>query len=61
MPNDPVTLSTEEYQTLLAEREALQGELRLAKPERDLAEERLREREVRCRADVDDVEAGKPR
>jgi transposase len=42
MPNDIVTLSAEEYQALLAEREALRGELRLAKAERDLAEERLR-------------------
>jgi transposase len=42
MPNDIVTLSTEEYQALLAEREALRAELRLAKAERDLAEERLR-------------------
>lgn len=42
MPNGIVTLSAEEYQALLAEREALRGELRLAKAERDLAEERLR-------------------
>lgn len=42
MPNDIVTLSAEEYQALLAEREALRGELRLTKAERDLAEERLR-------------------
>jgi len=42
MPNDIVTLSAEEYQALLAERDALRGELRLAKAERDLAEERLR-------------------
>ncbi len=42
MPNDTVTLSAEEYQALLAEREALRGELRLAKAERDLSEERLR-------------------
>ena len=42
MPNDIVTLSAEEYQALLAEREALRGELRLVKAERDLAEERLR-------------------
>lgn len=42
MPDDIVTLSAEEYQALLAEREALRGELRLAKAERDLAEERLR-------------------
>jgi transposase len=42
MPNDTVTLSAEEYQALLAEREALRDELRLAKAERDLAEERLR-------------------
>ncbi len=42
MPNDIVTLSAEEYQALLAEREALRDQLRLAKAERDLAEERLR-------------------
>lgn len=42
MPNDTVTLSAEGYQALLAEREALRDELRLAKAERDLAEERLR-------------------
>ncbi|APR34337.1 IS66 family transposase [Paraburkholderia sp. SOS3] len=41
MPND-VTLSAEEYQALLAERDALRGELRLVTAERDLAEERLR-------------------
>ncbi len=42
MPNDIVTLSAEKYQALLAERDALRGELRLAKAERDRAEERLR-------------------
>jgi hypothetical protein len=42
MPNDIVTLGAEEYQALLAEREALRDQLRLAKAERDLAEERLR-------------------
>ena len=36
MQNDIVTLSAEEYQALLAERDALRGELRLAKAERDL-------------------------
>lgn len=42
MPNDTVTLSAEENRALLAERDALHGELRLVKAERDLAEERLR-------------------
>jgi transposase len=42
MPNDSVTPSAEEYQALLAEREALRAEVRLAKAERNLAEERLR-------------------
>lgn len=42
MPNDIVTLSAEEYQALLAEREALRSGVRLAKAERDLADERLR-------------------
>jgi transposase len=42
MPNDTVTLSSEEYQALLAERNALRGELRLVTAQRDLAQEKLR-------------------
>lgn len=34
--------SVEEYQALLAERDALRGELRLVTAQRDLAEEKLR-------------------
>ncbi|KWB54101.1 hypothetical protein WL35_01715 [Burkholderia ubonensis] len=34
--------SAEEYQALLAERDALRGELRLVTAQRDLAEEKLR-------------------
>src|SRR5579859_4519067 len=42
MPNSPVMPSVEEYQALLAERDALRGELRLVTAQRDLAEEKLR-------------------
>ncbi|MBB3005087.1 transposase [Paraburkholderia tropica] len=42
MPNRPVMPSVEEYQALLAERDALRGELRLVTAQRDLAEEKLR-------------------
>ncbi|WP_257820250.1 IS66 family transposase [Burkholderia glumae] len=42
MPNSPVMPSVEQYQALLAERDALRGELRLVTAQRDLAEEKLR-------------------
>lgn len=45
MPNNPVMLSAEEYEALIAasaERDALRGELRLVTAQRDLAEEKLR-------------------
>ncbi|EEL0139260.1 IS66 family transposase, partial [Salmonella enterica subsp. enterica serovar Montevideo] len=42
MPTPPITLSPEEYQALIAERDALRAELRLTQAQRDLAEERLR-------------------
>ncbi len=42
MPNSPIMPSVEEYQALLAERDALRGELRLVTAQRDLAEEKLR-------------------
>ncbi|NVE26145.1 hypothetical protein HUU90_27820 [Burkholderia glumae] len=40
MPNSPVMPSVEQYQALLAERDALRGELRLVTAQRDLAEEK---------------------
>lgn len=45
MPNNPVMLSAEEYEALIAasaERDALRDELRLVTAQRDLAEEKLR-------------------
>lgn len=40
MPN--VTLSTEQFNTLIAERDSLRGELQVVKVERDLLQEKLK-------------------
>jgi uncharacterized protein (DUF3084 family) len=41
-PTQTFTLSVQEYEALIAERDHLRVQLRLARAQRDLAEERLR-------------------